>query len=134
MELRYVNMKFNYEKIPYEIKQLKRWVLWKIRKLENGKTTKIPINANNGYGAKSNDEIDHMLKSFATFDLLHTDEYDFEGVGFILKTLRENGVTVPLTDVMIAFCAMKYDVPVWTQDGHFRLIQGLYPELALYNI
>lgn len=86
------------------------------------------------HGAKSNDEMDNILASFATFDLLHTDEYDFEGVGIILRKLRENGVTVPLTDVMIAFCAMKYDVPLWTQDGHFRLIQGLYPELALFNL
>ena len=85
------------------------------------------------HGAKSYDEVDKFLASFTTFDLLHTDEYDFEGVGLILKTLRENGLAVPLTDVMIAFCAMKYDVPLWTQDGHFRLIQGLYPELALYN-
>lgn len=86
------------------------------------------------HGAKSYDEVDKMLNFFNSFNLLHTDEYDFEGVGLILKTLREHGVTVPLTDVMIAFCAMKYDVPVWTQDGHFRLIQGLYPELALYNL
>lgn len=86
------------------------------------------------HGAKTNEELDNILSSFTTFDLLPTDEYDFEGVGLILKNLRENGVTVPLTDVMIAFCAMKYDVPVWTQDGHFRLIQGLYPELALFNL
>lgn len=86
------------------------------------------------HGAKNYDEVDNILTSFNTFDLLHTDEYDFEGVGLILKNLREHGVTVPLTDVMIAFCAMKYDVPVWTQNGHFRLIQGLYPELGLFNL
>ena len=86
------------------------------------------------HGAKNYDEVDNILSSFNTFDLLHTDEYDFEGVGLILKKLREHGVTVPLTDVMSAFCAMKYDVPVGTQDGHFRLIQGLYPELALFNL
>lgn len=86
------------------------------------------------HGVKSNEEVDNILASFTTFDLLHTDEYDFEGVGLILKTLRENGLTVPLTDAMIAFSAMKYDIPLWTQDGHFRLIQGLYPELTLYNL
>ena len=84
------------------------------------------------HGARTNEEIDDMLHSFVTFDLLYTDEYDFEGVDFMLQTLRENGVTVPLADVMIAFCAIKYDVPLWTRDGHFRLIQGLYPELAFY--
>ena len=84
------------------------------------------------HGARSSKEIDDMLASFLTFDLLHTDEYDFEGVGFMLQTLRENGVSVPLADVMIAFCAMKYDALLWTRDGHFRLIQGLYPELGFY--
>ena len=84
------------------------------------------------HGARTNAEIDDILESFTTFDLLHTDEYDFEGVGFMLQTLRENGITLPLADVMIAFCAMKYDVPLWTRNGHFRLIQGLYPELAFY--
>lgn len=84
------------------------------------------------HGARTNQEIDNILASFTTFELLHTDEYDFEGIGFMLQTLRENGITLPMTDVMIAFCAMKYDVPLWTRDGHFRLIQGLYPELTFY--
>ena len=84
------------------------------------------------HGARTNNEINNILASFGTFDLLHTDEYDFEGVGFMLQTLRENGITLPLADVIIAFCAIKYDVPLWTQDGHFKLIQGLYPELSFY--
>ncbi|MBO4320188.1 MAG: PIN domain-containing protein [Treponema sp.] len=85
------------------------------------------------HGARTNEEIDDMLASFMTFDLLHTDEYDFEGVGFILKTLREVGFTLPFADVMIAFCAMKYNVPLWTRDTHFRMIQGIYPELEFYH-
>ena len=84
------------------------------------------------HGARTNEGIDDILHFFHSFNLLHTDEYDFEGVGFMLQTLRENGVSVPLADVMIAFCAMKYDALLWTRDGHFRLIQGLYPELGFY--
>ena len=84
------------------------------------------------HGARTSEEIDGMLQFFNSFNLLHTDDYDFEGIGFMLQTLRENGVILPLADVMIAFCAMKYDVPLWTRDAHFRLIQGLYPELQFY--
>lgn len=84
------------------------------------------------HGARSSDEINDMLSLFNSFTLLHTDEYDFEGVGFMLQTLRANGTSLPLADVMIAFSAIKYDVPLWTRDGHFRLIQGLYPELEFY--
>lgn len=74
-------MKFNYDNVPYEMKQLKRWVLWKVRKLENGKTTKVPINANNGYGAKSNDE-----STWTTFDdaIKKVDFYNCLGLGFML--------------------------------------------------
>jgi len=84
------------------------------------------------HGARTNEEINKILHFFSSFNLLHTDEYDFEGVGFIMQTLRENGLTLPLADVMIAFCAIKYDVPLWTRDKHFRLIQGLFPELTFY--
>lgn len=74
-------MKFNYEKVPNDIKKLKRWVLWKMRKLENGKSTKVPINAFNGYGAKSNDE-----STWATFDeaIKKVEFYNCSGVGFML--------------------------------------------------
>ncbi|MBO4321048.1 MAG: PIN domain-containing protein [Treponema sp.] len=85
------------------------------------------------HGAKTSQEVDDMLHFFNSFNLLHTDEYDFEGVGIILQTLREIGFTLPLADVMIAFCAMKYNVPLWTRDTHFRLIQGIYPELEFYH-
>ena len=84
------------------------------------------------HGARDNDEQDNIVASFSTFDLLHTDEYDFEGVGLMLRTLRENGFTLPLADVMIAFEAIKYDAELWTRDGHFRIIQGIYPELKFY--
>ena len=84
------------------------------------------------HGARTNQEIDDMLASFQTFELLTTDEYDFEGVGLMLQNLRAGGIQVPLADAMIAFCAVKYDVKLWTRDKHFRQIQLLYPELELY--
>ena len=74
------------------------------------------------HGAKTNEELDNILSSFTTFDLLPIDEYDFEGVGLILKNLRENGVTVPLTDVMIVLCAWTCELPVFTYYICFRCI------------
>lgn len=74
-------MRFDYKKVPNEMKILKRWVLWKIRKLEDGKTTKIPVNPMNGYGAKSNDD-----KTWTTFDeaIKKVDFYNCDGLGFML--------------------------------------------------
>ena len=70
-------IKFNYENIPNELKSLKRWVLWKL-KSDKGK---IPINAKNGYGAKSND-----ADTWTTFDeaLKRVDYFSCEGLGFML--------------------------------------------------
>lgn len=74
-------MKFNYDNIPDELKQLKRWVLWKLKKVDNNKTTKIPINAKNGYGAKSNDS-----DTWVSFDeaIKMSNYFECEGLGFML--------------------------------------------------
>lgn len=74
-------MKFDYKKIPQEIKELKRWVLWKIKKVDEKRTTKIPINANNGFGAKSNDD-----STWVFFDeaIKKVEFYNCDGVGFML--------------------------------------------------
>lgn len=71
----------NYNNIPAEMKELNRWVLWKIKPTENGKTTKIPINAKNGYGAKSNDS-----STWTSFDeaIKKIDFYNCKGLGFML--------------------------------------------------
>jgi len=69
-------IKFSYDKVPQELKSLKRWVLWK-----KVKDTKIPINAKNGYGAKSNDD-----DTWCSFDyaLSKIEYYNCDGLGFML--------------------------------------------------
>ncbi len=85
------------------------------------------------HGARSDMETDDYLEAFKTFENLVSDDYDWDGCGMLLNTLRSNGIHVPLVDAMIAFVAMKYDVPLWTRDKHFNFIRGLYPELKLYE-
>ncbi|MBR5032360.1 MAG: PIN domain-containing protein [Treponema sp.] len=85
------------------------------------------------HGARTDQEIDNYLEAFKTFEQPINDDYDWEGAGFILQTMRSNGFQIPLADAVIAFIAMKYDIPLWTQDTHFLLIQGCYPELKLYS-
>ncbi len=83
-------------------------------------------------GAKD-DEIDKLLEFFQGFNNLLSDDYDWEGTGFLLQILRSKGLQIPLTDAFIAFTAMKYDIPLWTRDSNFKFIQGYYPELKLYE-
>ena len=85
------------------------------------------------HGARDNAEIDDMLSAFTTFDNLPNDDYDWDGVGFMLQSLRSHGYRVPLPDAVIAFTAIKYDIPLWTNDRHFKTLQAFYPELKLYE-
>lgn len=72
---------FKYDKIPQDMRNTRRWVLWRIRKMEDGRTTKIPINANNGYGAKSNDE-----DTWVGFEEAKgkVEYFNCQGIGFML--------------------------------------------------
>lgn len=85
------------------------------------------------HGARSDDEADNMIKTFTSFELITIDEYDWEFSGLMLQTIRSQGFCVPVTDALIAYLGIKYDIPVWSKDHHFRIIQSIYPELKLYN-
>lgn len=93
-----------------------------------------PVKTEVLHGAKDDDEIDLILHSFSTFDLLVTDEYDYEYSGLLLQTLRKQGIQLPMADALIAYTAIKYDVPLWTKDKHFKYIQAIYPELKLFEV
>lgn len=85
------------------------------------------------HGALTDDEADNMIKTFTSFELITIDEYDWEFSGLMLQTIRQQGFTLPVTDVLIAYLAIKYDIPVWTKDKHFTVIKAIYPELKLYE-
>ena len=91
-----------------------------------------PVRTELLHGAKDN-EVNDILALFKGFNNIVMDDYDWEGAGFILQTMRSNGFQIPFADAVIAFIAMKYDIPLWTQDTHFLLIKGCYPELKLYS-
>lgn len=41
----------SYENIPDELKRIPNWLVWRAEHLSNGKTTKIPMQSRNGWGA-----------------------------------------------------------------------------------
>lgn len=85
------------------------------------------------HGAKSDDEADRMLGFFQSFNLIPIDEYDWEFAGLMLQTFRSQGISIPVSDALIAYIGIKYDIPVWTNDKHFKYMQAIYPELRLYE-
>ena len=85
------------------------------------------------HGARTDDEADNMIKTFTSFELIPIDEYDWEFAGIMLQTFRSQGISIPVADALIAYIGIKYDIPVWTKDKHFKYMQAIYPELKLYE-
>lgn len=77
----------NTQNIPQELKQHHQWLVWKLEE-RNGKTTKVPYNANTGRRAKSNDpstwsSIDGAMEALANGQ--------YKGIGFALS--EQDGLT-----------------------------------------
>ncbi|MEE9494236.1 MAG: PIN domain-containing protein [Gammaproteobacteria bacterium] len=71
-------------------------------------------------GAKGKKEKQHLETLFNTVECLATEEAVWFEAGNLLQTLRNKGITLPLTDALIATVAQKYTVPVMTIDKHFE--------------
>ena len=68
-------------------------------------------------GKKEKRELDFLLD---TVECLAVVEDDWIQAGLLLQGLREKGVTVPLTDALIAVVAKRHGMPVCTVDKHFQ--------------
>jgi hypothetical protein len=51
---------------------------------------------------------------------LPTEDNDWVTVGMFAQQLRAKGLTLPLTDVLIAVIAQRHAIPVLTLDKHFQ--------------
>jgi len=72
--------RYDYSRVPAEMTGARRWVLWK-RAERDGRTTKIPLDAHTGAGAKSNDP-----DTWATFEEASSalGRTGADGLGFML--------------------------------------------------
>ena len=73
-------LKKQYQDVPNELKTLKRWVCFKIKKSQD-KTDKIPINALTGKNAKPNDSLTWTNFNIAIMGCV---KYNCDGLGFVL--------------------------------------------------
>lgn len=110
-----------YSKIPYELKELNRWCCFKIVERE-GRKTKLPVDANTGNLAKSNDE-----STWSDFETARASSVNFDGIGFFFK---EPYIGIDIDDV-------KGDINRYKQDDHdnnivseFVDMLGSYAEIS----
>jgi predicted nucleic acid-binding protein len=71
--------------------------------------------------------------ALADFQPLSIPETLWETVGSNQARLRANGVTVPLTDTVVASLAVALNLELWAYDAHFVLIQRILPALKLFH-
>ncbi|WP_333877256.1 type II toxin-antitoxin system VapC family toxin [Methylobacter sp.] len=66
---------------------------------------------------KQQQQISLLINSVASFP---TQELDWLNAGLLLQKLRSRGITLPLTDALIAVIAQRYQAKVLTIDKHFQ--------------
>jgi len=85
------------------------------------------------YGARSNKEVEKIISALECFNFIDIDKEDWNGIGKFLHKLRIKGVKIPFQDAIIAYLAVKNNIPLWTRDKHFELIRDVIKELKIYK-
>ena len=78
-----------------------------------------PVKAELLQGAKTKKEKQQLQVMFSAVENLSANDADWETAGNSLQVLREGGVTLPLTDALIAAIANRHKAIVLTLDHHF---------------
>jgi predicted nucleic acid-binding protein len=71
-------------------------------------------------GVKHDREVQRLHLLFQSIHYLPTVDNDWVNTGLLAQQLRATGLTLPLTDVLIAAIAQRHGVPVLTVDKHFQ--------------
>ena len=71
-------------------------------------------------GVKQEKESQRLRILFRSIYYLPTEDSDWFNTGQLAQQLRAKGITLPLTDVLIAVIAQRYTIPVLTLDKHFQ--------------
>ena len=85
------------------------------------------------HGAVSKKNQQELHRALSVYAEVNPGNGDWNLLGDQLYEYRINGLTLPLADAIIASISMKYGYPVWTEDGHFGLMKGVFPNLMFYN-
>lgn len=82
-----------------------------------------PVLAELLQGLKSRQESNTLRELFDVLPYLEVSRRDWEKSGDLLRKLRQRGITVPLTDALIASVAKRTGCAVLTLDRHFEHLE-----------
>ncbi len=82
-------------------------------------------------GVKTDKERLHLTTLFSSLPFIETVRADWQEAGEDLQELRRRGITVPVTDAVIATVARRRGLAVLTTDPHFKSfkVNRIGPEL-----
>lgn len=72
-------------------------------------------------GAKNQKQFDFILDNFSGLKYLEMDKDFFIYSSKIIYQLKRSGITLPMSDVMIAAHARQHNLIVFSKDKHFEL-------------
>lgn len=76
-------------------------------------------------GIKTNREREVIIDVFNTIEYLEITRELWIESGNLARELRSGGKTIPLSDIIIACCARKYQHHIFTIDKHFQDIPNI---------
>lgn len=76
-------------------------------------------------GCRTSKEADTILANLAGLGFLETTFATWKRAGELSASLRRKGLTIPLSDLVIAAVAMEHQCQVYTLDPHFKQVPGL---------
>jgi hypothetical protein len=76
-------------------------------------------------GSRSHAEAETILSGLAGLRFLDTSFRSWKRTGELGSSLQRQGITIPLSDLIIAALALEHNCPVFTLDTHFRQIPGV---------
>jgi len=81
-------------------------------------------------GVKAPKEANLVLTSFTKLPYSEMTKDRWQQAGEISASLRKKGTTIPLSDLVIAACALAEGYEVYTLDSHFKRIPGVKTHLT----
>ena len=66
-----------------------------------------------------------VLDLFSAVPNVAVDSGDWEAAGDLGASLRERGVTLPLTDLLVARVCLRHGLELFSLDAHFQHVEGL---------
>jgi predicted nucleic acid-binding protein len=83
-------------------------------------------------GARGSSDRQKLILFLRPFLHVATPETVWDLAGDNLASLRTVGLTIPMSDALIATLGIANDLEVWARDPHFPMIQTVLPALRLF--